>query len=90
MTSQSPARLRFPDGFMWGVSTSAYQIPGRPASYRPATSRPSAPVFGLVHVDYETQRRTVKDSGAYLARVAAGNALDAQRWPPSAARACRR
>ena len=33
--------------------------------------------FGLVHVDYETQCRTVKDSGAYLARVAAGNALDA-------------
>jgi beta-glucosidase len=32
--------------------------------------------LGLVHVDYETQQRTVKDSGAYLARVAADNALD--------------
>ncbi|HEX6074080.1 MAG TPA: GH1 family beta-glucosidase [Micromonosporaceae bacterium] len=34
-----------------------------------------APRFGLVHVDYPTQRRTVKDSGRYYARVAAANAL---------------
>ena len=27
--------------------------------------------FGLVHVDYETQTRTVKDSGRYYARIAA-------------------
>ena len=31
--------------------------------------------FGLVHVDYATQRRTVKDSGRYYARVAAANEL---------------
>ena len=31
--------------------------------------------FGLVHVDYGTQTRTVKDSGRYYARVAAANAL---------------
>ena len=31
--------------------------------------------FGLVHVDYETQARTVKDSGRYYARLAAANAL---------------
>ena len=31
--------------------------------------------FGLVHVDYETQARTIKDSGRYYARVAAANAL---------------
>ena len=31
--------------------------------------------FGLVHVDYETLRRTVKDSGRYYARIAAANAL---------------
>ena len=31
--------------------------------------------FGLVHVDYATQARTVKDSGRYYARVAAANAL---------------
>ncbi|HET8657674.1 MAG TPA: GH1 family beta-glucosidase [Micromonosporaceae bacterium] len=33
------------------------------------------PRFGLVHVDYATQRRTVKDSGRYYAAVAAANAL---------------
>jgi beta-glucosidase len=31
--------------------------------------------FGLVHVDYETQARTIKDSGRYYARVAAANEL---------------
>ena len=31
--------------------------------------------FGLVHVDYATQKRTIKDSGKYYAAVAAGNAL---------------
>ncbi|HZR94155.1 MAG TPA: GH1 family beta-glucosidase [Gaiellaceae bacterium] len=29
--------------------------------------------FGLVHVDYDTQARTVKDSGRYYARIAAAN-----------------
>jgi beta-glucosidase len=31
--------------------------------------------FGLVHVDYETQERTIKDSGRYYASVAAANGL---------------
>ena len=31
--------------------------------------------FGLVHVDYETQERTVKDSGRYYAQIARRNAL---------------
>jgi beta-glucosidase len=31
--------------------------------------------FGLVHVDYETLERTVKDSGRYYARIAAANEL---------------
>ena len=31
--------------------------------------------FGLVHVDYGTLARTVKDSGRYYARIARGNAL---------------
>ncbi len=31
--------------------------------------------FGLVHVEYETLARTVKDSGRYYSRIAAGNAL---------------
>jgi beta-glucosidase len=31
--------------------------------------------FGLVHVDYATQRRTVKDSGRWYAKLAATNAF---------------
>ncbi len=31
--------------------------------------------FGLVHIDYATQARTIKDSGRWYARVAAANAL---------------
>jgi beta-glucosidase len=31
--------------------------------------------FGLVHVDYDTLERTVKDSGRYYSRIAAANAL---------------
>ncbi|SFW65158.1 GH1 family beta-glucosidase [Amycolatopsis australiensis] len=31
--------------------------------------------FGLIHVDFETQVRTVKDSGRFLGRVARANAL---------------
>ena len=34
-----------------------------------------APRFGLVHVDYDTLERTVKDSGRYYAEVARANAL---------------
>jgi beta-glucosidase len=32
--------------------------------------------FGLVHVDFETQRRTIKDSGRAFARIAAANGLE--------------
>ncbi|WP_306191869.1 GH1 family beta-glucosidase [Streptomyces sp. MK5] len=35
------------------------------------------PRMGLVHVDYATQRRTVKDSGHWYARVARANAIPA-------------
>jgi len=31
--------------------------------------------FGLAYVDYATQERTIKDSGSFLRRVVAGNAL---------------
>lgn len=34
--------------------------------------------YELVHVDYETQARTVKDSGRAYAAVAAANALTEQ------------
>ena len=29
--------------------------------------------FGIVHVDYETQKRTIKDSGRYYSRVVRAN-----------------
>jgi beta-glucosidase len=29
--------------------------------------------FGIVHIDYETQQRTVKDSGRWYAELAARN-----------------
>ena len=41
--------------------------------------------FGLVHVDYQTQRRTVKDSGRWYARLAAEGRFprsDASLGPP--------
>lgn len=38
--------------------------------------------FGLVHVDYETLARTVKDSGRYYARIARANALVAPEPGP--------
>jgi beta-glucosidase len=34
--------------------------------------------FGIVRVDYPTQRRTVKDSGRWYSRVIAANAVEAQ------------
>jgi len=34
------------------------------------------PRFGLVHVDYETQRRTIKDSGRWFAALLGGSAAD--------------
>jgi beta-glucosidase len=34
------------------------------------------PRFGLVHVDYETQERMIKDSGRWYAQVARANALN--------------
>jgi beta-glucosidase len=36
--------------------------------------------FGLVHVDFETQRRTVKQSGATLARVISRNSVPASGY----------
>jgi beta-glucosidase len=35
--------------------------------------------FGLAYVDYATQKRTLKDSGYWYAKVAAANALQPVR-----------
>ena len=34
--------------------------------------------FGIVYVDYETQERTIKDSGRWYAQVIERNGLDSQ------------
>jgi len=36
--------------------------------------------FGLVHVDFETQQRTIKESGRWFSRVIEGNALVEPIW----------
>jgi beta-glucosidase len=38
--------------------------------------------FGIVHVDYATLERTVKDSGRYYSRIARANALVAPEEVP--------
>ncbi|HVM69177.1 MAG TPA: family 1 glycosylhydrolase, partial [Gaiellaceae bacterium] len=48
--------------------------------------------FGLVHVDYDTQVRTIKDSGRYYAKIAATRAGPSRpsgtsRWGGRARRA---
>jgi beta-glucosidase len=35
--------------------------------------------FGVAYVDFKTQKRTIKESGRWYARVAAQNALPAER-----------
>jgi beta-glucosidase len=32
--------------------------------------------FGIVHVDYDTQERTIKDSGLWYSQVARSNAVE--------------
>jgi beta-glucosidase len=40
--------------------------------------------FGLVHVDFGSQRRTIKDSGIWFRDVVAANAVPAASAPPGA------
>ncbi|HNO40695.1 MAG TPA: family 1 glycosylhydrolase, partial [Marmoricola sp.] len=43
------------------------------------------PRFGIVHNDFETQVRTIKPSGQFLARVIADRGMTAQTWATYAA-----
>jgi beta-glucosidase len=45
-------------------------------------ARGYAPRFGIVHVDYGTQARVVRDSGRYWAALASGAAVDAEPSSP--------
>ena len=45
------------------------------------------PRFGLIHVDYETQERIVKDSGRWYGQFLGGEALTAQATSPAEAAA---
>jgi len=40
------------------------------------------PRFGLVYVDYKTQKRTIKESGRWMAQVIRQNGLDPKAGPP--------
>jgi beta-glucosidase/6-phospho-beta-glucosidase/beta-galactosidase len=58
------AERRFDDAFHFGAATAAFQIAGY------------AKRLGIVRVDDETQRRTVKASGWEYANVNAARSLD--------------
>ena len=36
--------------------------------------------FGIVHVDFETQKRTLKDSAKWYRRTIASNAIESGQW----------
>ena len=68
-----PTRRAFPDGFLWGTATAAYQIEGASVIDNFEWIAGYANRYGLVHVDYETQRRTPKLSASYFREVTRRN-----------------
>ena len=61
-----PSTIEFPAEFLWGAATSAYQIEGSLEWSLGYFKR-----FGIVHVDFATQQRTLKDSARFYSRVIA-------------------
>ncbi|MYQ53730.1 MULTISPECIES: family 1 glycosylhydrolase [unclassified Streptomyces] len=70
----------FPPGFLWGASASAFQKEGAydadgkgPSGWdafaAQGRTEGASKRFGLVHIDYETLRRTPKESYAWYRDV---------------------
>ena len=58
--------MNFPENFLWGAASAAYQIEGAYCCWSIMDNLEWAHGFdkriGLIHVDFETQERTLKDS----------------------------
>lgn len=77
--------LQFPADFCWGAATASYQIEGVPLkgyfvwslmdNFEWALGYTKR--FGIVYVDYPTQRRIVKDSGKWYSDIIKRKALEA-------------
>jgi beta-glucosidase len=61
------AAADLPPDFVWGVATSAYQIEGA------VTADGRRPCFGIVHVDFATQRRTPRSSARWYSNLIAAH-----------------
>jgi beta-glucosidase/6-phospho-beta-glucosidase/beta-galactosidase len=75
---------KFPEGFFWGTATSSYQIEARgtrmaraPRSGTRTRTRPAGfgDRFGLIYVDFKTERRTPKLSATWFREAATRNAV---------------
>lgn len=84
--NSSPPPPAFPPGFTWGAAAAAYQLEGawnaddKGGSVWDMFSRQQGKVFAhqtgdtaYIHVDFETPRRTLKDSALWFRDVIRSN-----------------
>ena len=80
----------FPEGFVWGAATSAYQVEGAAGEGgrgyfvwslldNVEWAEGYSKRFGIVYVDFPTQRRLPKDSALWYRDTIARGGLDG--WP---------